>query len=515
MPDDLQLDPTHHINLSNGQFDGTTPADLTAMFQKLAGDAHQNHLLVHFHGGLNNRQVGLQAAKFLGENCYNARAYPVFFIWESGLIEILKNNLPEIFNENVFQRLLEMVTRYAIAKAEKGSGNRGGRLELPPESQVKALLESSDLQAAGDSEPFREINVRSLPPEEHLQEQEARQFEAALRADATLRAEEQKIANSMLSREEITAQSRSTRGARVQGSTQTLMSPAVVEEIQREAAADGERGLLETGRLIVGGLRILERVVLRFARNRDHGLYPTVVEEILRELYLANVGEKIWGLMKKDTADAFGDDAALFGGTAFLEALKTHLTTVPATRITLVGHSTGAHYICHFLRHAHARLPAEVKFNVLLLAPACDFRLMQETVENYGARIDGIRIFAMSDELESQDGLIDQFPRAYPRSLLYFVSGLLEDEADKPLVGMQKFYSGNAAYNADSYPEIAAVNRYLSAKSNGFVWSKIDNGAGLSSDSRDHGDFDNDDATLKSLGHILDNGFKSGVTQLN
>ena len=519
MADNLQLNPKHHLNLSNGRFNGTSREQLSALFQNLPGDAHQDHLLVHFHGGLNNRQVGLKAAKFLGENCYNSRSYPVFFIWESGLIEILKNNLPEIVSEVSFQRLLELVSRFAIAKAEKGAGNRGGRLELPPESQVKARLAQSKARVEGEesaegeapveneAEPFVEINVQLLPPEEHLEEQEARQFEEALRADTILQQEEQKIANSLLSREEMAAQSRGTRGARVQGSTQTLMSPAVVEEIQRESPVDGERGLFATGRLIAGGLRILERVVLRFARNRAHGLYPTVVEEILRELYLANVGEKVWELMKKDTADAFGDDARVCGGTAFLEELSARLTTAPNTRLTLVGHSTGAHYICHFLRHAHARLPANVKFNVVLLAPACDFALMQETIENYGARINGIRIFAMSDDLEKQDALLDSFPRAYPRSLLYFVSGILENEADKPLVGMQKFYGGGAAYSASAYPEIAAVNRYLSSKTNGFVWSSSNNGQGLSSASTDHGDFDNDSETLQSLGHILDNGF--------
>ncbi len=507
MPDEIQLDPKHHINLRNGQFDGTSSADLTALFQNFAADAHKDHLVVHFHGGLNSKKVGLEAAKFLGENCYSSRAYPVFFIWESGLLEILRNNLGEIFDEKVFKRLLALVTQFALAKLNKGAGDRGGRLELPSELEVQARLMQPDLTLKGEVEPFCEKNAQSLPLEEHLEQQEKDQFAEALQDDFVLQEEAERIANSMQSTEEMAMQNVATRGARVQGSTQTLMSPDVLQEIRRESPGVEERGLFTTGRIIAGGVRILERVVLRCARNRDHGLYPTIVEEILRELYLANAGEKIWSLMKQDTADAFGDDVALYGGTAFLEDLNAHWASGAQPRITLVGHSTGAHYICHFLRHAHERLPAEVKFDVVLLAPACDFRLLQETLQNYGDRIAGIRVFGMKDELERKDALINQLPHAYPRSLLYFVSGLLENEADKPLVGMQKFYLGGAPYNASAYPEIAAVNRYLSAKPNQVVWSSVNGGNGLASESADHGDFDNDTATLKSLGYILDNGF--------
>ena len=35
-------------------------------------------------------------------------------------------------------------------------------------------------------------------------------------------------------------------------------------------------------------------------------------------------------------------------------------------------------------------------------------------------------------------------PVIYPASLLYFVSGLLEDEADQPLIGMQRYLASTA-----------------------------------------------------------------------
>lgn len=47
---------------------------------------------------------------------------------------------------------------------------------------------------------------------------------------------------------------------------------------------------------------IAYRVIRRHVRGRDHGFYPTVVEELLRELYLANLGAWVWDQMKEKAA---------------------------------------------------------------------------------------------------------------------------------------------------------------------------------------------------------------------
>ena len=201
--------------------------------------------------------------------------------------------------------------------------------------------------------------------------------------------------------------------------------------------------------------------------------------------------------MKKDTADAFGADGQTFGGTALLEELASRTWASPPV---LVGHSTGAVYICNLLEHADAALPPEQTFDVVLLAPACDFRLMDETLALHGDRIARLRIFCMLDERERADRLVAV---VYPRSLLYFVSGALEAEPDWPLLGMQRFHGSDGPFSAAAFPEIDRVRRRLAERPDSEVWSVANGGDGLASGAVHHGDFDNDQATLASLQHFV------------
>jgi hypothetical protein len=211
--------------------------------------------------------------------------------------------------------------------------------------------------------------------------------------------------------------------------------------------------------------------------------------------------------MKKDTADAFGGDPQRNGGTAFLHCLKKLAEEGHKPRVTLVGHSTGAVYICHFLKHADALLPPDIKFNVIFLAAAVDFDLLAETLKNHSSRIGHIRAFAMSDERELANELIDKLPYVYPSSLLYFVSGALEDEADKPLVGMKRYFSGADPYTPEKFPAIGTVAKFLESRSRSLIWSQCADGSGFNCDSKTHGDFDNEPQTLESVKHILVRGY--------
>src|SRR5205814_9520736 len=133
------------------------------------------------------------------------------------------------------------------------------------------------------------------------------------------------------------------------------------------ASTGRRRTALASGWLHVA--KVVASIVLRVLRRvwagRDHGKYVTLVEEVLRELYIGNIGRTVWwDRMKGDTADAFkpGDE---YGGTVFLTALHDRLAGKEAPRITLVGHSTGAIYIGHFLQAAAQWIP-DVRFDVVL-----------------------------------------------------------------------------------------------------------------------------------------------------
>ena len=502
----MTLSPNHQLNLKNGVFDATTAADLAELFDTYTMAGSQKPLVVYFHGGLNSQPVALATAeeRLLGQY-QQAGAYPVFFIWQSGLREVLQHNLAAIFKEKIYQRLLSRVSQFVEAKLRQGErSERGERLELKSLADINQAL-----QAPPGAEPLAQLDPSRLPPGERLREAEEAQFKEILKRDQTLTTEAQAIANTLRTEAEI-AQDRAARSTTVPGSRHTLMSPEVLDRIRREAPTPAERGLVSTTTIILGAVRVLGRVIRRLAQGRDHGVYSTIVEEILREFYLANAGKLVWDWMKQDTLDAFGPDPARHGGTAFLEQLKTHIGADPPPRIILVGHSTGAIYICHFLAQAAHRLPPAVQFEVIFLAPACDFKLWSDTLTLYGDRIRAFRLFGMADPLEATDRLVP-LVLVYPRSLLYFVSGVLEDEADKPLVGMERYYSGRPPYDAQAYPEIENVRRFIATEPGRLVWAETDGGLGLASAAKKHGDFDDADGpTIASVQHIIREGFQDG-----
>jgi hypothetical protein len=486
----------HYINLSNGRFDSTTRADLDHTFQTWR--AAEKPLVAHFHGGLVNEKSGMEVARKLLPVYSEAGGFPFFFVWEAGLGETILQNLRDIYDERIFRRLLERIVQFAVGKLQQAPGTRGTRLALPPLPKVQDELRDG---STAQREPYEHIDPASLSPNEAMAMPEEQQFREELEADSVINLESQAIANQLMPPEETNAERARSRGARAQASRHTLMSPDVLEDIRKETSAPGARSGLVTTRIIVGGVRVLAKVIDRFRNRTDHGIYVTAIEEILREFYVANVGQYIWAHMKEATANAFKPDGKVHGGAAFLENLKAEWEAGNRRRVVLIGHSTGAVYICHLLQHAAKQLPAEIRFDVVFLAPACTFDLFNDTLEKAADRITEIRVFAMHDALEINDQLV---PAIFPRSLLYFVSGVVEDKPDMPLVGMKRYYSGRAPYDGNA---IQSTCRFLATKQGRSVWSEVAGASGLSSSSHRHGDFDDDGPTLESLRHIIASGW--------
>jgi hypothetical protein len=255
---------------------------------------------------------------------------------------------------------------------------------------------------------------------------------------------------------------------------------------------------------------IVWEVIRRVRAGRDHGKYVTFVEEVLRALYIGNVGRGVWwDPMKADTADAFkaGDE---HGGTVFLNALHDQLGTQTPPRITLVAHSAGAIYVGNFLRTAAQRVP-DLKFDLVFEAPAATHDFVAKVLEEHASRIAHFRMFGMNDDREHQDHLV---PVLYPASLLYFVSGLLEDEADQPILGMQRF-DDERHFPAHDFPNVGACRRFVAAITNGEVWAPKEGTPGSESNGQHHGDFDDkDDETKASVAYIVANGFGTAPSAL-
>lgn len=122
---------------------------------------------------------------------------------------------------------------------------------------------------------------------------------------------------------------------------------------------------------------------------------------------------------------------------------------------------------------------------MILLAPACRCSDSADLLAQHGAAIDRLRIFAMRDAAEQQDRLV---PIVYPRSLLYFVSGVAEGDVDMPILGMERYLAGTAVFDPTRFPEIQALRSYLAAGPRK-VWSIVAGGPGLNSAAVSHGDF--------------------------
>ncbi len=502
----MALNKKYYIHTANGKFKGTTQEDLDVLFQTFK-ESEKNTMVLHFHGGLVNYDAGMEKAQRLFENYHdNADAYPVFFIWEAGPFEAIRNNLGEILNEKIFNKFLKHILRFMKAKFETDPGKRSGTLHLDSQTEIRAFLEQ--LQTGTVS--LDQYDPDHLDSTDEFSVVQIRQLENELKRDKALAYEVAAIIESLKSQNEIDSEYTITRGMTGRASVRTLMSPSLFVNIRTASPNIQKRSSLTTEIFFKLLISVAKRVIRRYVTRRHHGFYVTIVEEILREFYIDNLGAQLWNLMKNDTADTFkkGDT---YAGTAFLKGLQqlSDDNSLPK-RIVLVGHSTGAIFICNLLKYADEQgLHSDITFDLALLAPACTFKFFDEIIVEHLDRIDHCRMFSMNDSLEKENALV---PVIYPSSLLYFISGILEGEEDKPLLGMQRFFKTVPPFNDDAFPGITRSKVFLSSEKSSIVWSIIDNGEGMSSNATSHGGekgFDYDSITLESLEYMIKYGYGS------
>lgn len=499
----MNIQKDHVIHLENGCFAGdSSRSELNRILAAALASNPASGLALHFHGGLVNEPTARGIADRLAPlYAESGHTYPLFFVWESGVIETLWNNLGDIRKESFFQELVKKVGEWVLKKLPgditvKGSGGAlidekqlrrdfddwfSGVAQQPP-GQLLA-------EAAGGRAKGAELDERHL----------AEQIEVAL--DPDFKNAVQEVYNGLNPQGQDQP---ATRGAGTRASAQSLLSPAAADALFERSPVK-TKGLLSWAKVAKFVAKVVIACVKRFLGKRSHGFYPTVVEEVLRAAYGDKIGAFIWNSMKTDTADAFvpGDRT---GGYALLDELATLAASGQAfKKITLIGHSTGAIYICNLLEVAAKQLPDQ-KFDVIFLAPAVTHDLFAQTLKQHRTRIAGFRQFGMQDEVECKDQMVKIL---YPRSLLYFVSGLLETEVDMPLVGMRRYLEQTGLFNAGDFPNVATVSGFLGAIPKSTAWSITDGAAceGMRTASEAHGDFDNDGPTLESVVHILSQGY--------
>lgn len=193
------------------------------------------------------------------------------------------------------------------------------------------------------------------------------------------------------------------------------------------------------------------------------------------ERSLAKPGTAVWNEMKEN-AEAIGSNAKGGGTLLYHAAMQSKAFKPSRDRIHLIGHSAGGIVHSH-LADSLAKKRWHLR-SVNLMAPAGQVDLFDKKLRPHlhSGRIGQYNQWHLSDPLEQKDGSCN-LVLGYGRSLLYLVSESFEGGKRTPIIGMQKYAKALAGLR--NAKQFAAQSR--------------------ETNSAEHGDFDNDAATLQSV----------------
>lgn len=452
----------------------TLPEHIDQIFQKLANDNKEN-ITIYFHGGLVNEKNGMESAEDLSELITEATSYPICFVWETGLIETISNNISKISDTNLFKLLLNLLIKRISEELGFGLPGRGAN-NIDIEEINEQLANKYPFQDYTQTEFNARgagSNLKSITYDKDLIDK----LEAEIKNDVETNNE-------------------------------------LIDELKKTELPINEntRGIIETAKFIKSLAMIAFRVIKRFLSKRDHDFYPTIIEEILRELYLADLGAWVWNNMKEKSNNMWNSNNGIngldrFAGRYFLDKLLQYSNTKPNLKVNLIGHSAGSIAICNLLNET-SKIKPNFKYNkIIFMAPACRTDLFRDSIATKENRFKEFRMFTMKDKYEKQDILV---PFLYTHSLLYLISGVLENKGqdfDSYLLGLERHISAIEPYNID---ELKTIKDFVYKQNEHRIsLSKTDddniNTDGLKTNAVKHGEFDNDQDTRDSIVHFLQN----------
>jgi len=406
----------------------TTGGDIDAIFTYVAQN-NLKKLTIHFHGGLVSESGGLATAKAMTTVYAAAGAHPVTFIWETGFLETVKDNLNTINQTELFKKLLALAIKHAL----KALG-----LSLPGKGAGQTLSISEIQTKLASGAPFAD-------------------FDATARGAANARTEAELASMRGDIREGVEEDIQADPDFQSLLESEAPRTPLLNKSTVEVSEADKQRGILLFGKVALGVAEVVYRVAKRYLEKSDHGFYPTVVEEVLRQFYLADLGQWVWGNMTTKAGEMWLPNdglsgTAIHGGRYFLRKLTDFQRDHPELVVDLVGHSAGSIVICQMLKTAEmAGLAFKIR-NIIFMAPACTAELFHDEIVQHPGRWHSFRMFTMSDAYECKNQLV---PLVYSRSLLYLISGVLDGDVDEPVAGMERFLE-DPPYHKPMLREIAA-----------------------------------------------------------
>lgn len=443
----------------------------------LLGDALEGRtkLVLHFHGGLVSEAAGKAIAEAMASH-YGNSAASVGLVWETGIVEVFRDNLRKIHSLKAFRKALSWVIAKALPALGAEEGARGAAGAIVDHRAIERLLATeagvTALDAALSSEAVAntaKLRARGGDAETPLiEEAVADELALDLSSDPEL----------------LEMVERRTEGG-----------DAIADQLPSDAAERGISLLALAGFLA----KLVIAVVRRYRQDTHHDLVATAVEELLRAAYLAEVGQFAWAEMKHKAFGMWADDGPqpnMEGhvGGYLLRRLEVLRQTRPEVSVDLVGHSAGSIAIAHMFRAIEDQRRDIAIRNVAFLAPAVRLDVFAAEIARRPDRFARFRSFTMCDDWEKRDKLVSEL---YPRSLLFFISGLLEDRPGVPLAGLARHITRRSA---TAGPEFDDIRAWLAASDRLVLSPSADTaGSGLRTRSARHGDFDNDPITLASL----------------
>jgi len=494
---DQELDRLYYVNVGEkGTFKpgknpifNSTPEQIDDIFMELKRKG-QRKIVLYFHGGLVPAQDGLKTAERIKKYVLrDTDAYPISFVWQTGLKETIEHNLLTIHKSDFFRRLLIRILKVAgerIGMEYSGdlvTAKGGGGLS---DAQIQAELDKdSPFEGYYRAEGAKSGSLDgSLAWNAELEKTETAEVKAMLEQDI-----------------EADIRLRDAAAREKPPEEAALMNQEDLEE-----SPDNSKGIIPSAKLIKGAVEITLRVIKRYLQKRDHDFYPTVFEEVCRQYYLSDIGNWVWGGMKEKAAlmwkpsDLQADYRNWTVGYYFIQKLEEYNKHMDGTlSINLIGHSAGSIVICELLEQL-AEQGSTLHFkNVIFMAPAvrCD-RFVHSALKNRSF-FDAFRCFTMNDGQEKKDRMLKM---VYPYSLLYFISGILEEESDAYILGLQRHISGVAPYHGADFDEI--INFLKPDGSIIYAVTELPGADGLRSGALTHGGFDDEgETTLDSMMYLI------------
>jgi len=457
----------------------TLPEHIDAIFQRYETDKVKK-ISIYFHGGLVNEKNGMETAFKMGKHISDAGQTPLCFVWETGLMETVSSNLTKISDTKLFNKLIKVLVKKLSEKLgfDLTEGKGAGQL-LTDEQIDKELFKPIPFESYNQEKLI--VTGKGAEAITMLPKNEA-DLIRSLEADFTYLIQADLDFTNTIARTKLT-----------------------VDTGQQGQA----KGIISTATFIKHVALIAFRVIKRFINKRDHDFYPKTIEEILRELYVVELGAWVWNNMKVKSNDMWKDNQKLsglnrFAGRYLLDKLIDYVKKNNDVEVNLIGHSAGSIAICNLLNTTSNIYPQLVYNKIAFMAPACRIDLFNKEAVMNRNRFNHFRMFTMNDHFETHDRLVPYF---YTHSLLYLISGILEDEGkefDAYILGLQRHIIGNYPY--DSAQELINTNQFLfEAATNRIAFSQTDATAtdGMKTKSVSHGGFDDDNDTIESIKYFL------------